>query len=158
MTLDVVVNASPLILLTGIGRIELLNRLFKEVYVPSAVLQEIRAMDEVAMNEALSRLSFECIEVSNRIAVDGLLGKLHLGEVEAIIGAIEKGVARVVMDDIAARNKARQMGLEVTGTIGILLKALEHGLLDDILPEIEKLKQAGMYLSDELLNRIQKSY
>ena len=85
-----------------------------------------------------------------------MLGRLHLGEVEVIIGAIENGVTTVVLDENSARNKAKQLGLEITGTIGILLKAKKLGFLDDIGTEIQNLKNAGMHISDELIANILK--
>ena len=154
MTLDIVINASPLILLSKTDRLYLLNKLFDKVFIPSAVLQEIKAIDEAEMEVKLSEISFEQIEVSNRIAIRGLLGRLHLGEVEVMVGALEKGVSTVVLDESSARNKAKQLGLEVTGTLGILLKAQKQGLIEDIFQEITKLKQAGMYLSDGVIERI----
>ena len=154
MTLKAVVNASPLILLGKINYLSLLNHLFDQVYIPSSVIREIQAVDDLEMNTALSRVSFEQMDVTNRVAVLGLLGRLHLGEVEVIIGAIENGISTVVLDENLARNKARQLGLDVTGTLGLLLKAEKHGLIDDIHQEIIKLRNAGMYLSDEIIQKI----
>lgn len=52
------------------------------------------------------------MEVSSRGAVLGLLGRLRLGEVKAIIGVIEKGIPLVVLDENTARNKAKQLAVE----------------------------------------------
>jgi predicted nucleic acid-binding protein len=101
-----------------------------------------------------SVVSFTPLEVSNKIAVNGLLGRMHLGEVEVIIGAIEKGIATVVLDENAARNKAKQLGLNATGTLGILLKAKKHGFVCDVHQEIIKLKNEGMYLSDAIIEQV----
>jgi len=151
--MDVVINASPLILLDKIGRLGVLNKLFDTIYVPRAVLQELQAIGkEETIN--LSDITFHALEITNKTAVRGLLGRLHIGEVEVIIGAIEENVATVVLDESAARNKAKQLGLQVTGTLGILLRARKRGLIEDIGHEIEKLKDAGMYLSDKIIKSI----
>ena len=155
--MDIVINASPLILLGKINRLDLLNRLFSKVYIPSAVLQEVQAIDKSQMELKLSDITFERLNVTNKIAVRGLLGRLHQGEVEVMVGALEKGVLTVVLDESAARNKAKQLGLEATGTLGILLKAHKQGLIDDVLQEIDKLKQEGMYLSDSIIEKIKSS-
>jgi predicted nucleic acid-binding protein len=141
--------------LSKIGRLTLLSGLFETICIPSAVLQEIRAIDKAEIN--LSEIDFKPIEITNRVAVLGLLGKLHQGEVEVMIGAIENGISTVVLDENAARNKAKQMGLTVTGTVGILLASQRRGLIDDVLQEVEALKHAGMYLSDKVLKRIQNT-
>lgn len=83
-----------------------------------------------------------------------MLGRLHLGEAEVIIGAIEKNLKTVVLDESSARNKAKQLSLEPTGTIGVLMKAKHLGLLDNIEAEIKNLKNVGMHLSDELISKI----
>jgi predicted nucleic acid-binding protein len=121
------------------------------------VLQEVQAIDKSEMELKLSDITFERLNVTNKIAVRGLLGRLHQGEVEVMVGALEKGVLTVVLDESAARNKAKQLGLEVTGTLGILLKAHKQGLIDDVLQEIDKLKQEGMYLSDSIIEKIKRS-
>ena len=152
--MDAVINASPLILLNKIGRLYLLNELFDSIFIPNSVLREIDPVNASELKVGLSGLSFIPLEVSNVIAVRGLLGRLHIGEVEVMVGAIEKSVSTVILDDNAARNKAKQLGLEVTGTVGILLRARRLGLISDIGPELNKLISVGMYLSDELIMKI----
>jgi len=152
--MDAVINASPLILLSKIDRLYLLNKVFAKVYIPDAVMKEIQAVDKEQVK--LSDIDFDVLKVANRVAVTGLLGRLHLGEAEVIIGAIEKNVKTVVLDEISARNKAKQLGLEVTGTLGVLLKARKLGLLVDIAVEIKNLKNAGMRISDDLVAKILK--
>jgi len=150
--MDIVVNASPLILLGKIGRLHLLNKIYGTVYIPSAVLQEIQEVGKTKID--LTQVNFKQLEVANKIAVLGLLGRLHVGEVEVMVGAVEKGIKRVVLDETTARNKAKQLGLDVIGTLGILLEARKMGLVDDLPQELVNLKSAGMYLSDGLLTKI----
>ena len=152
--MDIAINASPLILLSKIDRLVLLNILFSKIYVPLAVLREIQDIDTTELKVDFSVISYVPLDVSNRVAVEGLLGKLHMGEVEVIIGALENGLKTVVLDESAARNKAKKMGLEVTGTLGILLKSKKLGVIEDIGSEITNLRKAGMYLSDELVTQV----
>jgi len=74
-----------------------------------------------------------------------------------MIGAIEKNVKTVVLDESTARNKAKQLSLEVTGTIGVLMKAKKLGFIIDIEAEIQNLKNAGMRISDNLIAQIIKT-
>jgi predicted nucleic acid-binding protein len=94
------------------------------------------------------------LEVANKIAVAGLLGRLHIGEAQVMIGAIEKDIATVILDDSTARNKAKQLGLHVTGTLGVLLKAQQLGIIEDLAQEITKLRSAGMHLSDSVVKML----
>jgi len=152
--MDIVINASPLILPDKINRLHLLNELFSTVYIPNAVLEEIRTDNKTDVEFNLNQVTFNPLKISNRIAVMGLLGKLHIGEVEVMIGAIENGIKTVVLDDNSARNKAKQLGLDVTGTLGILLKATKNGLITDLEQEIVNLRNSCMYLTDEVIRKI----
>jgi len=118
----VICNASPLIFLSQLGRLHLLNDLFKETFVPYSAWDEaVRKPNDVsiALNKMRSSNKLSVFTVSNKTAVSAMIGRLHLGEVEVIIGAGELGIPNVILDDGYARNKAKQMGLNVTGTLGI---------------------------------------
>jgi predicted nucleic acid-binding protein len=150
--MDIVINASPLILLSKTGNLSFLNTLFKNVYIPMAVLEEINEIGKSRV--CLEQIEFQSLEIGNKLAVLGLLGRLHLGEVEVMVGAIEQKIQTVVLDDNAARNKAKHLGLNVTGTLGILQGAYKKGLVDDLEHELMKLKREGMFLSDEIVKKI----
>lgn len=77
--------------------------------------------------------------------------KLHDGEVEVMILA-QEGSAEdlVVIDDNAAKKTAKYLGLKVTGTIGVLLKAKREGVIPEIVPVLDKLKKNGFYISESL--------
>ena len=149
-----VINASPLIFLGKLERLQLLNQLFETVYIPVAVLDEISTETNAIEQLRINSLVFEKLIVTNRIAVTGLLGRLHIGEVETIVGAVEHNIKAVVLDDNAARNKAKQFGLNVTGTLGVLLKASKMGLIENLEQDILKLINVGIYVSDEIIKRI----
>jgi len=152
--MDIVINASPLIFLHKIDRLDIVHEMFDTVYIPQAVLREIELGNVTEAKDLLSNIQYSVLEVTNRTAVLGLLGRLHIGEVEVLVGAVEKGIATIVLDDMYARNKAKQLKLEVTGTLGILLKAKEMRLIDNIRKDIEGLLNAGMYLSDKIIERV----
>jgi uncharacterized protein len=101
---------------------------------------------------------YEVVTVSNRIAVEALLDEIHVGEAEVIVSAHELGIKRVLLDDRAARRKAKAMGLEVTGTIGVLLLAREAGLPIDLKHNFDLLIQNGFRLSDHVYNTLIASY
>lgn len=75
--------------------------------------------------------------------------KLHDGEVEVMILA-QEGVRAdlVILDDNAAKKTAKYLGLTVTGTLGILLKAKKAGIIPVIAPVLEAIKKNGFYISE----------
>ena len=157
--MNIVSNSSPIIFLSKIGKIDLLNNLFSKVYIPQAVYSETVLADKSddvsrVVSEKIKANQIEIYKVQNETAIKALTGRLHLGEVEVIIGADELGVKSVVLDDLYARNKAKQFKLSVTGTLGILLLASRQGLITDIEIELENLIDAGFRVSDDLIEEI----
>jgi len=61
---------------------------------------------------------------------------------------------KIVVDDSKARRVAQNMGLKITGTIGILLRAERSGLIESAENKARELKNKGFYISDELLEGI----
>lgn len=147
MTKRAVVNASPLIQLAKIERLNLLNDFFGVVRIPHAVLLEIKDLD-------ISTLSYEMLKVNDSNAAIRLLHPLHIGEAEVIISAIECNADFAILDDMGARNKAVQLGLGVIGTLGILQRANKHGLISNLKRDILCLRSSGMYMSDKLVQKI----
>ena len=92
--------------------------------------------------------------VHNETAVSTMIGRLHTGEVEVIVGAGELGVLNVILDDGYARSKAKQMGLSVTGTLGILIVGRQQGFITDLGSEIDKLRAIGFRISDSIVEQI----
>lgn len=80
--------------------------------------------------------------------------KLHDGEVEVMILAQEKGTDLVIIDDNAAKKTAKYLGLPVTGTMGVLLKAKREGYITEIAPVMEEICRNGFYISEVLKKMI----
>jgi len=160
--MKLVCNASPLILLAQTDHLPLLNQMFDSIIVPEAVWNEVRLHGTdspvtVAVTQAHNNGVFEILHVENRLAVNAMLGRLHLGEIETIVGSCEIGADGVVLDDLFARKKAKQMGLHVIGTIGLFIMAHKRGLIPDLKAVCESLQAAKFRISNELLNEILKT-
>lgn len=76
---------------------------------------------------------------------------LDVGEASTIALASEKDNALLILDDLKARKLAKRLGLKFTGTLGILNKAKEQGVIVKIKPIIEKLKDAGFRISEAVI-------
>ena len=158
----VISDTTPLISLMKIGQLNLLNHLFGEVQIPSAVFEELisnpRFPDE-------SRQIRECpfikkINVTDTNAVNLLRRStgLDAGESEAIILSDSISASLLLMDEAKGREVAAQMGIQLMGTIGILLVANNGNLLskDQVLECIETLKITGRHISDKLYKKLIK--
>lgn len=94
-------------------------------------------------------------EVSSQISVQLLQQVLDQGEAEAITLAIELKVDRILLDERDGRKIAKSLGLQVTGVLGILLRAKKEGELSSLPDAIDALvKTAGFRISPELLAKI----
>jgi predicted nucleic acid-binding protein len=149
----VVSDAGPLIALAKVDRLNVLQELFDEVYVPLAVHRELFAKlgpESSRLEDALQ--GFLQIAPSPTIssAVGRATSRLHPGEREAIALAVERK-ALLLADDQMGRSAARRLGLAVTGVIGVLLRAKEAGLLPSVHPVLIEMRQCGYWLSDEIL-------
>lgn len=52
----------------------------------------------------------------------------------------------VIIDDNAAKKTAKYLGLTVTGTLGVLLKAKSKGIVQEIAPLLTEMKRNGFYI------------
>ena len=76
--------------------------------------------------------------------------KLHAGEVEVMILAQEKKADLVLLDDNAAKKTAKYLGLPVTGTLGLLLRAKREGYIDAVVPVMDALEKDGFFIRDSV--------
>ena len=126
----VVSNSGPLITLATIGRLALLEALFKEIAVPQAVHDEVvvHGSGEPGSAEISAAPWIRVYQVQDKLAVNLLQESLGAGESEAIVLAQELHAGLVLIDDALARRKASHIELRLTGTLGILLIAKDAGL------------------------------
>jgi predicted nucleic acid-binding protein len=149
----VVCNTSPLTNLAAIGEFDLLRRLYREIAIAEAVWTELNAKRRIypGRNEVKNASWVSVISVANRTAVATLREDLDRGESETIVLAIERKADLVLMDEAEGRHKARRLGLEVTGVVGMLLEAKSKGHVSRVLPCLDKLRQeAGFYLRESV--------
>ncbi|GED34942.1 DUF3368 domain-containing protein [Brevibacillus centrosporus] len=141
----VISNSSPIIALSMIGHLSLMNELFDEVYLPAEVYREIveseslREHGKRELQEAVEQGRFQIYQVQNEELVSKLYGKLHRGELEVIIGAKELGLEVVIIDEKSARRLADTFMLNSIGTVGLLLFAKKKGKITEIRPYLDRL-------------------
>jgi predicted nucleic acid-binding protein len=76
--------------------------------------------------------------------------QIDKGESSAIALALEMPGSTVILDDFKARKIAIKLGIQVTGTLGVIIRARQKGIISSIKPILGKLKQTNFRLSPEL--------
>ncbi len=142
----VIVNTTPLIALADIGQLELLHELYEEILIPEAVWEEVES--EPAKTMVSDADWIKKVKITHTEEKRLFRAKLHAGEVEAIILADENAADLVIMDDNAAKKTAKFLGFRVTGTLGVIIKAKEAGLIDSVAPLFDRLIEDGLYIDE----------
>ena len=150
----VIANTTPLIALANIDRLELLHELYGTIIVPQAVVDEI--ISEPAKQRVRSATWIKVEAIQDPSQKDIFRARLHAGEVEVMILAREQNADLVIMDDNAAKKTAKFLGLNVTGTLGILLKSKKEGYLEMVEPIMNELILDGLFISDTVKGYVLK--
>lgn len=151
----VIVNSTPIIILSNAQSLSVLKSVYQEITIPKAVFDEVTAKEDSACNELKNNLDWIHIEnISNQASKRMYQAKLHAGEVEVMILAQETNADLVILDDNAAKKTAKFLGLTITGTMGVLLKAKSLGFISEVKPIIDRIKDNGFFITNELYNLI----
>lgn len=155
--LKAISNTSPLLYLYRIGGIDWLPKLFDEVWTPEAVRGELKAGRDKGYNvPGPDDYSWLKIVNSKSAPFEWLALDLGAGEIAAMALALENPGRVVLLDDMLARRTAQSAGLQVWGTLKVLLEAKSHGLVDKIEPYVTRLSDSGMWISSGIRRRILK--
>ncbi len=151
MTSLAVVNASPLICLTRAGLGNLLQLAGDPVAVPLSVSREILARGSqdvsasfVANTSWLSQIQDPELP-STIVAWD-----IGAGESAVLAWALAHPGARAIIDDLQGRRCAEAHGIPLRGTVGLILRARRSALIPSAREALERVRQAGLYLSDRI--------
>lgn len=156
----VVADSSPVNYLVLIDEIDVLAHLFGAVIIPGAVASELGSDDAPDIvrkwiDDAPNWVRVAEVDESELTALDE--SQLHLGELEALAPARRLHADFLILDEKAARRVAEKHRLTVIGTLGVLEKADEEGLLGDFPTVLERLDDTNFYmgrsLKDLLLQR-----
>lgn len=155
--MSVVSNASPLINLARIDQLDLLPRLYGELLIPEAVWEEvvIEGAGQPGADEVKAATWIKRQAVANRSLAHALRQELDAGEAEAIILALEAEAELLLMDERVGREIAQHLGVHYTGLIGVLIEAKHKGLIGDVKPYLNALRDvAGFHIRDALYTRV----
>ena len=147
MSKIVIADSTCLIGLSKIGKLDILQQLFGTILIPAAVFHEVvvSGSGRPGAAEVESAGWIQTRDVVDRLAVNALRLSLGTGESEAIVLASEEAADFIVLDDWQARQVAIGLSLPVIGTVAVLAKAAEKGLISDLDSVVRELREAGFY-------------
>jgi predicted nucleic acid-binding protein len=153
----VVADTTPLNYLVLIGEIDLLPALYDSVLIPLEVQRELQQPKTPPSVRAwASSLPAWCQVRAATATPDAALNELDAGERDAILLALETGIDTLLMDESEGRREAMRRHLLVTGTVAVLEKASQRGLID-FRVALQRLEQTSFRLSgrirDEFIKR-----
>ena len=137
----IISDTSCLIILTKIGEIDLLRQLYKTVTITQDISLEY--------GENLPEW-FEVQQVKDYYRQQLLEMQIDKGEASAIALALETSDNIVILDDWKARKVAERLGISVTGTLGVIIKAKNTGIIPSIKPYLDKIRDTNFRISEEL--------
>lgn len=140
---EVITNTSCLIVLTNIDELRLLNELYGNITTTPDVIEELGEKHIPGWLQIKSP--------SDRTQQNILELQIDKGEASAITLALEFPGCLIILDDYKARKTAERLKLNVTGTIGVLIKAKRNGIIHSIRPILDKISQTNFRLSKDLI-------
>lgn len=137
----VISDTSCFIVLSNIGEIDLLHKVYGNVYTtPEVVAEFAEPLPKwVIIKSAFDKSKQAILEM-----------QIDKGESSAIALALEMENSVLILDDLRARKMAAHLGIIYTGTIGVIVKAKVTGVILSIKPILEKLKNTDFHITAEI--------
>jgi predicted nucleic acid-binding protein len=155
MNENLVLDASPIIVLGKADLLKKVSPLAKLWIIPEGVIREVEAKRPI--EPYLSEISYGSKVVRENVPkINPSIAAWDLGrgESEVLTLALEKAGTGVVLDDLQARKCAALFDISLIGSLGLILLAKRKGLLHLAKPEIERLKAVGLHIDPIVLTRI----
>ena len=149
----VVADASALLALVACGSLHLLDAIFGEVRIPTAVF------DEVVVEGQPGAATLRMYLVGKVVAADPIEQEIRAsglgrGELEAMALYRALGADLLLVDDRRARQTADRYEIEVIGSAGFLLLGKRRGLIPEVKPLLTAMRAAGIYVGQRVEARI----
>lgn len=137
----IISDTSCLIILTNIRELDLLRQLYKTVIITQDILLEYgdTLPDWIEVRQVKDHYRQQLLEM-----------QIDKGEASAIALALETGDNIVILDDWKARKVAERLGISITGTLGVIIKAKNTGIIPSIKPFLDEIRETNFRISEEL--------
>lgn len=141
MPKTIISDTSCFIILSNIGELELLHQVYGEIITTLDIAIEYGEPlpDWVEIRKVIDVTKQQLLEL-----------QIDKGESSAIALALEIPESTIILDDFKVRKIASRLGINYTGTLGVIIKAKLKGIIPSIKPILEKIKQTNFRISVEL--------
>ena len=141
MPKTIISDTSCFIILSNIGELGLLQKVYGHIITTQEIANEFGEIlpDWVFIHSVNDKYRQQLLEM-----------QIDKGESSAIALALEIPDCTIILDDFKARKIAAQLGLNFTGTIGIIIKAKLNGVIPSIKPLLLKIRETDFRLTSEL--------
>lgn len=141
----IISDTTCLILLSKLGKLELLKMLFSTVIITPEIQQEYndRLPEWIHIESVVDQKRFSFLKTI-----------LDEGEASAIALCLETPKSLLILDERKGRKLATDLGLPIIGTLGVLLEAKTHGYIPSMQSVVEQILASDFRISPELLNEI----
>ncbi len=141
MPKTIISDTSCFIILSNIGELDLLQKVYGHIITTQEIANEFGEIlpDWVFIHSVNDKYRQQLLEM-----------QIDKGESSAIALALEIPDCTIILDDFKARKIAAQLGLNYTGTIGIIIKAKLNGVIPSIKPLLLKIRETDFRLTSEL--------
>lgn len=152
----IVSDTTPLISLMKAGQLNVLQNLYGEILIPEAVYNELTSNKTYREEaELIAKADFiNVVQLVEKCIANTFQQKTGLdrGESEAIVYVMNIKADILLMDEALGRKVARELGIHIQGTIGVLLEAFDRKILssDDIREAIQRLRITKRHISEQL--------
>jgi hypothetical protein len=152
----IISNATPLIAFAKIGQLSLLQKMVNNLVIPEAVANEISAypQGQPGFIDLQQETWIGVQSITSEQQVSLLLPKLDRGEAEVIALALERQAHLVLIDELTARKVAESLNLNVSGSVGILIRAKQIGEIVVVKPLLNAMTQEGIYFSQKFIDAV----
>jgi predicted nucleic acid-binding protein len=156
--LKIVCDSTALIGLAKIGNLELLEKIFGEIFVPNAVFVEVvdRGRGRPGAKEVQDAKWIRKRTVKDNRTVEMLVAEMGRGEAEVLVLGKELNADWLILDDERARNSGQSAGFQIIGLAGILLLAKELGFIPAVKPLLDELESKNFRLGTRIRKEILK--
>lgn len=141
----IIADTSCLILLHKINELELLHQLFGNISITSQIASEFQAElpEWISVNDPENKTYQKILEAS-----------IDKGEASAIAYALEQEDCLLIIDDNKGRKIAMQLGIKITGTLGVFIEAKLSGCIALVKPLLSKIKATDFRITTELEQKV----
>ncbi|MBN3946730.1 MAG: DUF3368 domain-containing protein [Nostoc sp. NMS7] len=144
--MTVVCNATPLINFAAINRLDILQAAFRQIVIPQAVYNETTVAGFPGSEFVLQAIADRWLQVVSVSTITlNIPSELDNGEREAIALALETEEGQILLDEREARQVAQSLGLQASGTLGILLLAKNRKIITQVQPLLDAMINTAQY-------------